>query len=357
MKQFLFIAIILVSINFTFAQIRTEVPLSQAEYVKMLYEVQKNPSAKQDLIEAIRQRGIGFELTAGLKSLTMTKSRNDADLKRTLEEAERRRQNPSASKLPSETEAREIIEQTRKNTLEAVEEMPDFVVKQSVSRKVAYAGTNNWKSLDKLLIAVSYSSQKGEQYQVLAINGARVEAEKGNNYGGLDGATTGGEFVEDLEKIFKPESKTEFKAIDTDLLRNREAVVFEYDITLENNKAGIGYKSLTYISSPAGQTGKIWIDRKDHRVLKIEANLTNITPSFPVKAFQSVIEYDWVKISEQNYLLPVRSDAVFTSKESIGLIQSKNEIRFKDYQKYGTDVIVLDDDTEDVPEEEKKPDQ
>jgi hypothetical protein len=110
MKQFLFIALILFSINFTFAQVRTEVPLTQAEYVKMLYDAEKNPAAKQDLIEAIRRRGIGFELTAGLRSLTTTKSRNDAELKRTLEEAERRRKNPSAAKLPSEEEARELIE-------------------------------------------------------------------------------------------------------------------------------------------------------------------------------------------------------------------------------------------------------
>lgn len=354
MKQILFIAVILLSFSFTFGQ-RTAVPLSQTEYVKMLYDIQKNPSAKQDLIDAIRQRGIGFELNAGLRSLTMSKSRNDAELKRTLEEAERRRQNPTSAKLPPETESREIIEKTRKNTLEAVEDMPDFVVKQAINRQISYAGTNNWKNLDRLLIAVSYSSQKGEQYKVLAVNGNRVEAQQGDNYGGMDGATTGGEFVEDLQRIFKAESKTEFKAIDTDLLRNNQTIVFEYEITLENNKSGIGYKSLTYMSSPAGQRGKIWIDRKNFRVLRIEANYTDIAANFPVKAFQSNIDYDWVKISDQNYLLPIQSNAIFTSKESVGLIQNQNVIRFRDYQKYGTDVIVLDDDVEEVPQEETKP--
>ena len=94
-----------------------EKPLTQSEYVKMLYDAEKSPSAKQDLMDALRRRGIGFELTNGLRSLTTSKSRNDAELKRTLEEAERRRKNPSTAELPSEKEASEFIEKTRTNTL------------------------------------------------------------------------------------------------------------------------------------------------------------------------------------------------------------------------------------------------
>lgn len=356
MRQILLTAIILFSFSFIFGQ-RTEVPLTQAEYVKMLYDIQKNPSAKQDLIDAIRRRGLGFELNPGLRSLTMSKSRNDAELKRTLEEGDRRRQNPTAAKLPSETEAREIIEKTRKNTLEAVEEMPDFVVKQLINRKTAFAGTNNWKTLDRLAIAVSYSSEKGEQYKVLAINGNQVNAEKGSNYAGLDGASTRGEFVEVLARIFRPETKTEFSLIDSDLVRNQQALIFEYKITVENNKNGgigaaIGKSS--YVSTPAGHEGKIWIDKNSFRVLKIDYSFTDIPANFPIKAVKQNIDYSWVTIAEQKYLLPVQSDTTFTSPIGGEMIQDQNVIRFKDYQKYGTDVIVEDDDTEEVPQEETK---
>ena len=51
-------------------------PIAQSEYVRMLYEIDKDPSKKDALIEAIRQRGIGFELTDGLRSLTASKSRS-----------------------------------------------------------------------------------------------------------------------------------------------------------------------------------------------------------------------------------------------------------------------------------------
>lgn len=322
-------------------------PLTQAEYVKMLYEVQKNPGVKAELIEAVRTRGIEFELTDGLRGLTRTKGANDAELLRTLEEANRRRQNPSSSKLPSEKEAAEIITKAREATAVAVDEMPDFVAKMLISRSIAYAGTNNWKSLDKLTIAVSYSTTKGEQYKVLAIDGSPVNAEKGDNYNSLDGSTTAGEFVDILSDIFKEERKTRFKPIDTDVLRKNPAIVYEYEILLENGKDTIGLKGLAYNSSVrAGQRGKIWVDRNTFRVLRLDYELTDIAATFPVKAFTQTIDYDWIEIAGIKYLLPVLSDGKFTSQRSIGLTQSRNLIRFKDYQKYGTEIQISDDDEE-----------
>jgi len=328
-------------------------PLTQAEFVKMVYALEKNPGMKDEVIEAIRKRGIAFQLTDGLRSLARSKGRNDSELQRTLEESERRRQNPSTAKLPSEKEAKEIIEKTRANTLAAVEEMPDFTVKQLVSRGIAYAGTNNWKSIDKLTIAVNYSTTKGENYKVLAINGSPIIAEGGNNYAGLGGASTGGEFVTILEKIFKTDSKTDFKLLDTDVLRGHRTIVYEFEVALENYKGVVGYKNYVWDTAPTGQKGKIWIDRETLRVLKIEYKLTQIPSNFPVKAFEQTIDYSWVVIAEEKYLLPLSSDARFTRTSEVGLLQNRNLIQFKNYQKYGSEVRILDDD-EVAPEEKPK---
>ena len=45
-------------------------PLTQPEYVKMLYGLQTNPSEKADIVEALRKRGIGLTVTDGLRGLT-----------------------------------------------------------------------------------------------------------------------------------------------------------------------------------------------------------------------------------------------------------------------------------------------
>jgi len=329
-----------------------EKPLTQSEYVKMLYSLQKNPAGKVEIIDSLRRRGIEFTLTDGIRGLTRSKGRNDEELKRAVEEADRRRRNPEAAKPPSASEAAEVLKEARANTLALVADMPDFVVKQLISRSEAYAGTGNWRPLDNLVIAVSYSTEKGEQYKVLAKNGAPVNSETRNSYSGLDGATSGGEFVEDLNKIFKPESKTRFDVLTTDVLRNRRSLVYRYEIALVNCKdCSVGLKGPNYQSSPAGEKGKIWIDRDAFRVLRIEYELTDIARDFPVKAVTKYIDYDLVDISGEKYLLPILSDFRGTVQSLDKLFESRNVIRFRNYQKYGTEVIIVEEDSEPVQEE------
>jgi hypothetical protein len=326
-------------------------PLTQAEYVKMLYSLQKNPSGKLAIVEALRKRGIAFVVTDGIRSLTRSKGANDDELKRALEEADRRRQNPASTKLPSQAESDAILEKARAATLQALDEMPDFVVKQRITRSAAYAGTGNWRPYSNLIIAVSYSTEKGELYQVLVLDGARVNADKGSNYGGLTGATTAGEFVENLQKLFKAESKTKFEATETDVVGNRPALVFTYQINIENNKGGgVTYRNVLTQTSPAGEIGKVWIDRETFRILRLEFQLTDIERGFPITAFQSSTDYDWVKIGDENYLLPAKSDAKFTVRESNIMTQQRNVIYFRNYQKYGSEVRILDDDITPTPE-------
>ena len=323
-----------------------EKPLAQTEYVRMLYAIKGN-SGIDPIVEAIRRRGINFPVTDGLRGLTRSKSANNEDLRRALEEAERRRLNPESTKLPPPNVSASILEKTTANTLALLDDMPDFVVKQLITRSEAYAGTGNWRPYDNLIIAVSYSSEKGEQYKVLSKNGAPVNSDTANSYNGLDGATSGGEFVEDLTKIFKPDSKTRFEVESTDVLRGRSAVVYNYEILLENNKhGGVGLKGPIYRSSPAGEKGRIWIDRDNFRVLRIEYQLTDIEPNFAVKAVTKFIDYDQVEIAGEKYLLPVLSDFRGTVESSGRRFESRNLIRFKNYQKFGSEVKILDDDVE-----------
>ena len=357
MKRTVIILLILGSSLSVFSQ---DKPLTQAEYVKMLYGLQTKPASKADIIDALRRRGIAFVLTDGVRGLTRSKGANDDELKRALEEADRRRQDPEGSKLPSSAELSGFIEKARARAHETVEEMPDFVVKQLITRAEAYAGTGNWKPYDTLVIAVSYSEEKGEQYRLLAQNGAPVQdAKTASSYGGLEGATSGGEFVEDLQKIFKPESKTRFDLLTTDTVRGRRALVYEYTINIENNKDGgvavKGPKGVVTDSTPAGEKGRVWLDRENQRVLRIEYQLTDIPPGFAVKAVTKSIEYDMVEIAGEKYLLPIVSDfrGTIRATNSNRLFENRNVIRFRNYQKYGTDVIAVDEDSE--PAIEEKP--
>ncbi len=356
MKKAIFIILVfIVSFGAVFAQETAPKPLTQSEYVKMLYDLPKASGNKAALIEAVRMRGIGFELTDGIRSLTRTKGANDAELLRTLEEANRRKQNPTTAQLPSEKESTEILTKAREAVLTAIEDMPDFVVKQQIQRSAAFAGTNNFRNLDKLVVAVSYRASGEEEYKVLSVNGVlQTNPSAKQTYEEVGGTSSTGEFVTVLAVIFKPESETKFKIIDTDTIRTRRAVVFEYEITREKAKQRItasGYFNSTTIT---GMKGRVWIDRENFRVLRVESAATEIPETFPIRSANRLIDYDWVTIANEKYLLPSLSDVRLTSREGQQVYETRNLIRFKDYQKYGTEVIILEDDTE---IKEEKPNQ
>jgi len=356
MKKIISLILILFSLSFVSAQESQQKPLSQAEYVKMLYDLQKNPGRKDELVETVRKRGIGFDLTDGLRGLTTSKSRNDAELKRTLEEAARRRQNPEKSQLPTEKEAVEVLAKSRAATLAALEDMPDFVVKQQVARSAAYAGTNNFQNLDRLVVAVSYRASGQEEYKILSRNGILENNPKPKQtYEEVGGTSSTGEFVTVLAKIFKPESDTEFKLVDTDIIRTRRALVFDYSITREKARQVIVAAGSFDDTAITGMKGRVWIDRENFRVLRVESAATEIPEGFRVRSANRTIDYDWVTISNEKYLLPLLSDVRLTSRENRQVYETRNLIRFKDYQRYGSEVKILDDD-ETAPEE-KKPNQ
>src|SRR6476646_5340265 len=167
-------------------------PLTNQEYVSMLNQLPRHPEGRDRIVDEIRKRGIAFPVTPGLLGLTATKSGNDPVLRRTLEEANRRRESPATASLPPATEGFELLERTRKATLGAAQQMPDYLVKQQITRSRALGATSNWNVYDRLSIAVSYRQTIGGQYKLLSVNGLppSVDEQEGSTYGDKLGGTT-----------------------------------------------------------------------------------------------------------------------------------------------------------------------
>ncbi len=327
-------------------------PISQTEFVKMLYALEASPGKKAEFVEELRIRGIGFALTSGLRSLAASKSANDAEFRRTLEEANRRRENPAASQLPDAGEAAAALENTRTATLAAVDDMPDFVVKQRIRRSIAFAGTGNFTSRDHLVVGVSYRASGQEEYQLLSINGVvQTDTKSKDSYSEAGGTSSTGEFVSVLDTVFKPESDTRFEVVDTDVIRGRRTIVFNYSITRDKARQQITSLSFVPDSTISGMRGRIWIDREKFRVLRLESIATEIPSDFPVTAASRLIDYDWVTINDEQYLLPSVSDVRLTFRQGKESYESRNVIQFRDYQKFGTEVIITDEDDVVIPEE------
>ena len=339
------------------ARQQQQAPLTSGEFLALVRQLPQRPGLKDQLLAEIRRRGIGFPLTSGLRAFVATKSGNDVELRRVLEEAERRFLNPSEAKpLPPEAESNDLLAQTRAATLEALDQMPDFVVKQLISRAYARGTSQNWRTNDHLVVGVSYRPSEGEKYRLLSINGVTgSDAQEKSDYVQAGGASSTGEFVTVLKELFSDATRAEFKPLDTDTLRGRRTIVYSYDIKKAHSRWELKTEGAAVI---AGQRGKLWVDREKARVLRIEFVSYDVPATFPITAANVAIDYDWVTIPSQGeYLLPSRSLVVMTTVARGETLQSRNEIRFRNYQKYGTELKILDDDIidEEVPQEEAPP--
>lgn len=325
--------------------------LTNEEFVRLLYQLPARPNDVEKLIDDVRKRGIAFPLTPGLRSLVATKSGNNASLIHTLEEADRRRANPTTvTPLPPIAESAELLEQARKATLGAAEKMPDYLVKQQITRSHAFGQSRNWAAYDRLSIAVSYRQTAGEDYKLLAVNGLPVTEDQNYNMK-LGGTISTGEYVTALTELFKPESQAQFTAVDTDTLRGRRTIIFEYEVKRENSHQSLGWGEGGSIRQQtiSGYRGRIWIDRENYRVLRLEDISTEIEPGFPITAASKLIDYDWVTINEQPHLLPLRAVVELTDRYQGQTEQTRNEILFRGYRKFGAEVKIIDIDEKDFP--------
>lgn len=334
-----------------------QTPLTNAEFLALVRQLPQRPGTKDQLLAEIRRRGIGFPLTSGLRAFLATKSGNDVELRRALEEAERRFLNPAEARpLPPEAETAALLERTRTATLEATGQMPDFVVKQYVTRAYAAGTTRNWRVSDRLIVGVSYRPSEGEKYRLLQVNGVRTPApDEKSDYKEAGGANSTGEFVSVLKTLFEEPSHAEFKPLDTDTLRGRRTVVYTYDIKRANSQWRLETESAAII---AAHRGKLWIDAERARILRIEFQSYDVPDTFPIRTAAVDLDYDWVTIAGQGeFLLPAHSISVLTTVRRGETQQARNEIRFRNYQKYGTELKILDDDIidEEIPVEEPAP--
>jgi hypothetical protein len=358
-RQFFLLSFLLILLGPQLISAQASAPLTNKELVTLVYQLPKHPELRDELVADIRKRGIGFPLTDGMRSLVATKSGNDSLLRRTLEEAERRRMNPAVSTVPPEREGNELLERARAATLAAADAMPDFIVKQLIKRSRAYGNTNNWQPQDNLTIAVAYRANYGEQYKVLAVNGvprAQETTQKHDYSKDVDpGASSSGvEYISAVADVFKPESDTKFKLVDTDLIQGRHTLVYEYEVSRDLSQLTLRAGD----AEPAvvGSRGRIWIDRELNRVLRFEQIATEVPPGYPISEASTLIDYEWVAIGENKYLLPTHSEIQLTNVGRV-TVQSRNDIRFRGYQKFGAELKVIDeiDEKDFPPEKPEKP--
>lgn len=335
-------------------------PLGKEEIIQLLKQATGRRLSQGDIAGEIAQRGLAFPVDeraleelrqAGAHAVLLDEIRrasgkaepppplqtpplqtNAAEAKASAEEVERA--------VRAEAEARAeafaklpFLEQARHYALDYAEELLDFTVTQMVTRYHRTFSSKDWTLLDTLEIELSYRIKGGEKFKLVKLNGAPTKM----TYEDLGGATSTGEFGSMLGALFDPRSQAEFKEVKHEVFRGHQTVVFEFKVQTAHSQSQITDKT-SGRTITSGYQGSIWIDTETKRALRIEESQDDIPRGFRITLSENAVEYDWVTISGERYLLPIHAEVLMGQDRE--RYYTRNVIEFRNYHKFDSDVKI-----------------
>ncbi len=243
---------------------------------------------------------------------------------------------------PSSAEQARVLKEVREYALNYSKSLPNFICVQVTRRYADRTGMQFWAPQDVITARLSYFEQK-EDYKVMMVNDRPSEA----TYDSLGGATSTGEFGSMLREIFEPESQTRFAWERWATLRGKRAHVYKYYVSQLNSKYRIDWQRKQQVV--VAYAGLIYVDKDTDTILRVTLNC-EIPPSFPVQEAATVLDYDLVKISEREFMLPLK--AVVNMREAKYL--TKNDVEFRVYRKFETDAVIKFETPDALPDDQTK---
>jgi hypothetical protein len=295
-----------------------------AEYVRKLKLTNK---LDEGTVETLQGMGAGPQTVAALKTLmTATASLTPAP--------------PPPPKPvivgpppPDSIEQKRILAAVTENALNYTSGLPNFICMQVTRRYVDQSGMESYHLADTIAERLSYFDHH-EDYKVALINNVPVQ---NVSHEQLGGATSSGEFGSIMAEIFAPESNTKFDWERWATLRGKRMHVFSYRVPLAYSKYtirwGNGPDSRTIVT---GYRGLIYADRENNNIMRITVEAENMPVDFPIQKAQQDLNYDYTRISGQEFLLPLKAE----NRLREGKYLVKNEVEFRLYNRFGADTVI-----------------
>ena len=326
-------------------------PLSKKDILNLLKTTTGRRITEGDIASQIESRGISFQVDekiigelrkAGATLFLLTVIRRAGEeameprLLRPSEAGEGARHRLSPSGREEDTES-SLIEESRARAMDYIQDLPNFIAVQTIKRYARVNRNMPWRLGDTLEVELTYSAGKGETHKKFRVNGKTSN----KYYEDLDGAISTGEFGTRLAGILMPQAQASFKEAGRQQFRGRSVVMYDFKVETANSNSQIT-DTTTGKSIISGSRGSVWIDVETKLVLRIEQYHDDIPANFPITLTETVLEYDWIKIGEDQYLMPVRAEVIL-GRERDGY-SMRNVIEFKDYRKFDTAIRMAPDD-------------
>lgn len=252
---------------------------------------------------------------------------------------------------PNSVRQQEILDQIKQYALNYTQNLPNFVCVEVMRRFVDFDMSDRYRSIGNVLAKVSYNAGR-ESYKVYSVNGQLKDVSlDGAGLGG--GAVSTGEFGSLMREIFDPKTSATFGWDHWGTLRGRRMAVFSYAID-----SGHSAWSIDYTGAP-GDTqriitaykGLVYADENTGEITRIKFVGVDIPRTFPVSEVTETLDYDLVNINGQQYVCPLMAKLNMTA----GQQKTKNEIEFRNYQKFGTESMIQYDMNPNAPPPEPLP--
>ncbi len=250
---------------------------------------------------------------------------------------------------PSSVEQAEILDLIRANAINYSNNLPNFLCTQVTKRNVDPTGTGeHWRLADTLQEQLSFFEHR-EKYVVTMRNGTAVtnlDHEK------LGGATSSGEFGSMLYDIFNPATQARFEWERWTTWHGRRTYVFSFEVSRERSRYDI-YHGPSDRHVVSAYRGSVYADAVTKNVMRIKMECVNLPMDFPIQEVTQDLVYDNAKISDQEFLLPLKSE--LNSKEGRYLV--KNVISYHLYRKFSTEEKITYESVDDIEKKDDKKDE
>jgi len=237
---------------------------------------------------------------------------------------------PAASPNPTFTSAA-LIDRAREWALSFTAGLPNYVCQQFTTRYLKLPGQSGWQAKDVVSANVVYENGK-EDYRNIAING-KAQSKRMED---LPGSWSTGEFGTTLRSLFHPGRRAAFRYVKQTQITGMTASVFDYSVKREYSDWRIQLGGQSVI--PA-YSGRVWIDQKTARVIRIEMQADEIPVDFPLDKVESSNDYGLVRLATADqFMLPLHAETLSCERGST--FCSRNAIEFRNYRKFSGEASI-----------------
>jgi len=245
---------------------------------------------------------------------------------------------------PAVAVSADLVETAAESAFAFTENLPNFICDQVTWRTISETRIPDWRMKDRVESELVFFQGK-EEYRNIRINGKPLK--KGSPVD--SGTWSMGEFGTILADIYSPNTAAEFKYRGESMAAGRRAKVFDLFVQQPHSHWKVTFEKTIF---PA-YSGAVWIDVETQRTLRIEMQAKQIPGDYRVDHLEIALDYGWVTIGGQKYLLPTKSENVSCFRGSCDC--SKNEIEFKNYRRFAAESQVLNVESEiSYPQAESK---